>query len=233
MKRFTLSIVAALVLSLSAFGQDIKGRILDEKGTPLEFVNAVLLQDSVFITGVISNSNGEFKLSSDLITGMKLRLSSVGFDTKIVDITPDGELGDIKMTASTTQLKDVVVKGNASKTYLKGNSLVTNVDNSILADAGTAKDVLRQIPMVIENNGNLEVFGKGSPTVYINGRKITDSQELSILLSGNIRNVEVITNPGASYSADAKCIIRIRTKKLQGDGWGGTFRSANGFQHYF
>lgn len=233
MKRFTLSIVAALVLSLSAFGQDIKGRILDEKGTPLEFVNAVLLQDSVFITGVISNSNGEFKLSSDLITGMKLRLSSVGFDTKIVDITPDGELGDIKMTASTTQLKDVVVKGNASKTYLKGNSLVTNVENSILADAGTAKDVLRQIPMVIENNGNLEVFGKGSPTVYINGRKITDSQELSILLSGNIRNVEVITNPGASYSADAKCIIRIRTKKLQGDGWGGTFRSTNGFQHYF
>jgi hypothetical protein len=41
-----------------------------------------------------------------------------------------------------------------------GNTLVTNVENSILANAGTAKDVLRQIPMVVENNGNLEVFGK-------------------------------------------------------------------------
>jgi hypothetical protein len=233
MKRFILSIAAALVLTSAAFGQDVKGRILDEQGNPLEFVNAVLLQDSVFITGVISNSNGEFKLSSNLTTGMKLRLSSVGFDTKIVDITPNGELGDINMTASTTQLKDVVVKGNASKTYLKGNSLVTNVENSILANAGTAKDVLRQIPMVIENNGNLEVFGKGSPAVYINGRKITDSQELSTLLSGNIRHVEVITNPGASYSADAKSVIRIRTKKPQGDGWSGTFRSTNGFQHYY
>lgn len=233
MKHFTLCIAAALVLSSSAIGKDIKGRILDATGAPLEFVNAILMQDSVFITGVISDSNGEFKLSSELIVGMKLRLSSVGYDTKFVDITPDGELGDIKMIASTTQLKDVIVKGNASKPYLKGNSLVTNVENSILANAGTAKDVLRQIPMVIENNGNLEVFGKGSPAVYINGRKITDSQELSTLLSGNIRHVEVITNPGASYSADAKSVIRIRTKKPQGDGWSGTFRSTNGFQHYY
>ena len=233
MKWITLSMTMALAISVSTFGKDIKGRILDEKGTPLEFVNAVLLQDSVFITGVISNNNGEFKLSCNLRTGMKLRLSSVGFETKIVAITPDGELGDIQMTASTTQLKDMVVTGNVPKIYLKGNSLVTNVENSILTNAGTAKDVLRQIPMVIENNGNLEVFGKGSPTLYINSRKITDSQELSILLSGNIRSVEVITNPGSSYSADAKSVIRIRTKKPQGDGWSGTFRSTNGFQHYY
>ena len=155
MGRFILCIATALVLSSSAFSKNIKGRVLDEKGTPLEFVNVVLLQDSVFITGVISNSNGEFQLSSDLITGMQLQLSSVGYDTKIIDINNDGELGDIKMTTSITQLKDVVVKGNASITYLKGNTLVTNVENSILANAGTAKDVLRQIPMVVENNGNL------------------------------------------------------------------------------
>lgn len=233
MKLLLLTIAIVLAFSSSTFGKDIKGRVLDENGKPMEFVNAALLQDSSFVSGVITNSNGEFNLSSDLTTGLKLRLSFIGFNTKYIDITPDGELGNIKMITSNTQLKDVVIKGNASKTHLKGNSLVTNVENSVLANAGTAKDVLRQVPMVIENNGNLEVFGKGSPVVYINGRKITDSQELSTLLSGNIRNVEVITTPGASYSADAKAIIRIRTKKLQGDGWSGTFRSANGFQHYF
>lgn len=66
--------------------------------------------------------------------------------------------------------------------------------------------------MVVETNGNLEIFGKGTPAVYINGRKINDLQELSTLLSGNIRNVEVISNPGSSYAADAKAVIRIRTK---------------------
>jgi len=233
MKRITIAIIAALALSSSVFGKDIKGRVLDADGKPIEFVNAILLQDSTFITGVITNSDGDFYLSSDITEGLKLRLSYIGFDTKILNITSDGELGDIRMMVSNNQLKDVVVKGNASKTHLQGNSLVTNVENSILAHAGTAKDVLRQIPMVIDNNGNLEVFGKGSPIIYVNGRKITDAQELSTLLSGNIRNIEVITNPGASYSADAKAVIRIRTKRPQGDGWSGTIRSTNGFQHDF
>ncbi len=80
---------AILAISLSVFGKDIKGRILDAKGNPLEFANVVLLQDSAFITGVITNNNGEFKLSSNLTTGLKLKLSFVGFDSKYIDISPD------------------------------------------------------------------------------------------------------------------------------------------------
>lgn len=233
MKRLALVITIVLGLYSSAFGMDIKGRIIDETGNPLEFVNVVLLRDSTFIAGVITNSEGEFLLSCDATTDLKVRLSFVGFDTKVICINSDSELGEVKMSPSNAQLNEVVVKGNASKIHLKGNALVTNVENSILANAGTARDVLRQIPMVVENNGTLEVFGKGSPVIYINGRKTTDSQELNTLLSGNIRSVEVITNPGSSYSADAKAVVRIRTKKPQGDGWSGTFRSTNGFQHYF
>lgn len=233
MKHIIMATIAILMLSSSVSGKDIKGRAVDMEGSPLEFVNAVLLQDSTFTIGTITNSNGEFRLSSDITTGLILRLSSIGYDTKFVDIPLDGELGEIKMTAANFQMNGVVVRGNASKTYLRGSSLVTNVENSVLANAGTAKDVLRQIPMIVENNGNIEVFGKGVPAIYINGRKVSDPQELSTLLSGGIRNVEIVTNPGASYSADAKAVIRIRTKKPQGDGWSGTLRITNGFQHYY
>ncbi len=232
--KHLIFVIAVLPFALTVSGKDIKGRVLDKEGMPLEYVNVVLFQDSVFVDGVITDGNGEFVLSSNVTDGLKIRLSYVGFSPKYVDVTPEGELGNIRMTASgSTMLENVVVKGNASKTYLKDNALVTNVENSILAKAGTAKDVLRQIPMVIDNNGNLEVFGKGEPVVYINGRKVNDLQELSTLLSDNIRNVEVISNPGSSYAADTKAVIRIRTKKPQGDGWSGTFRSTNGFQHYF
>ena len=233
MKHLIL-IIAAMSFALSVSGKDIKGRVLDMEGRPLEYVNVVLFQDSVFLDGVITDVNGKFILSSNVTDDLKIRLSYVGFNTTYVDVTPEGELGDIQMSASSnTMLKDVVVKGNASITYLKGNSLVTNVENSILAKAGTAKDVLRQIPMVIDNNDNLEIFGKGAPIVYINGRRMNDLQELSTLLSGNIRNVEVISNPGSSYAAGTKAVIRIRTKKPQGDGWSGTLRSTDGFRHHF
>lgn len=132
-KRFTLIVAAGLALS-SLSGKDIKGRVTDTDGVPMEFVNVVLLHDSAFVDGVITDGNGCFCLSYDAAQGLRLRLSYVGFDSRYVDITPDGELGDIRMTASAnTMLENVVIKGNASKTYLKGNALVTNVENSILA----------------------------------------------------------------------------------------------------
>ena len=73
MKRLTF-IVATLALALSALGKDIKGRVIDMSGMPLEFVNVVLLQDSAFVDGVIT---GNFSLPCDVTDRLKLRLSFV------------------------------------------------------------------------------------------------------------------------------------------------------------
>ena len=142
-------------------------------------------------------------------------------------------MGVITLRPSAVELGEVVVKATRPSTTMKGNALVTNVEGSQLAIAGTANDVLVRVPMVVDNGGTLEVFGKGAPAIYINGRKVNDLQELSQLNSGDIKNVEVITNPGAAYAADVKSVIRIRTKPPKGDGFSGTFRTDNGFQHYF
>lgn len=121
MKHLIL-IIAAMSFALSVSGKDIKGRVLDMEGRPLEYVNVVLFQDSVFLDGVITDVNGKFILSSNVTDDLKIRLSYIGFNTTYVDVIPEGELGDIQMSASSnTMLKDVVVKGNASITYLKGH----------------------------------------------------------------------------------------------------------------
>ncbi len=72
---------------------------------------------------------------------------------------------------------------------MKGNALVTTVEGSSLAIAGTANDVLARVPMIVDNGGTLEVFGKGSPEIYINGRKVNDLQELAQLSSQDMKNV--------------------------------------------
>lgn len=134
---------------------------------------------------------------------------------------------------ASVELGEVVVKATRPSTTMKGNALVTNVEGSSLAIAGTANDVLVRVPMVVDNGGSIEVFGKGSPEIYINGRKVNDLQELSQVNSGDIKNVEVLTNPGAAYAANVKSVIRIRTKPPKGDGFSGTLRTDNGFQHHF
>ena len=231
--KHTISLLIAIFAILPAFSRDIKGRILDENKSPLDFVNVVLYSDSTFVAGGVSDSEGLFLIHTDTDCELKTKVSFAGYEPITLNVPESGDMGVISLSPSTLELGEVVVKASRPITTMKGNSLVTNVEGSSLAIAGTANDVLVRVPMVVDNGGTLEVFGKGSPAIYINGRKVNDLQELSQLNSGDIRNVEVITNPGAAYAADVKSVIRIRTKPPKGDGFSGTLRTDNGFQHYF
>lgn len=231
--KHIISFILALLAMTPAFGRDITGTVVGENNTPLDFVNVVLYQDSIYITGAITDANGNFSIATDAPGNLTAKVSFVGYQTYTAPVPTAGSLGVINLMPSAVELGEVVVSATRPSTTMKGNALITNVEGSSLAIAGTANDVLTRVPMVIDNGGTLEVFGKGAPAIYINGRMVNDLQELAQLNSQDIKNVEVITNPGAAYAANVKSVIRIRTKPPKGDGWSGTFRTDNGFQHYF
>ena len=233
MKKLFVTTILCFSGMSPIIAQNITGQVTDTKGEPLAFANVVLLnrQDSVFINGTVSGADGCFSIDSSCNGGI-IKVTSVGYKTICKDC--EGEnVGIIKMEEDIKMLGEVVVKSSRPVTAIKGNALVTTVANSQLSHAGTANDVLRQVPMVTGRDGNFEVFGKGTPLIYINGRLVQDKNELAQLNSQDIKNVEVITNPGAKYDSSAKSVIRIRTKLPQGDGFGGTLRAQNGFRHYF
>ncbi len=209
------------------------GRVVDGQHHPVDFANVSLLnvQDSSFITGGVTNENGQFVIPCEVRKAI-VKVSCVGYQTQTRTFDT-GKIGNITLKEATMHLQKVVVKSSRPVVAIKGNALVTTVANSQLEHAGTANDVLRQIPMVTGRDGNFEVFGKGTPLIYINGRAVQDKNELSQLNSQDIKNVEVITNPGAKYDASVKSVIRIRTKLPHGEGFGGTLRAQNGFRHYF
>lgn len=200
--------------------QDIKGKIVDEKGEPLAFANVVLLnrQDSAFVKGVVSGEDGHFAIDSAFNNGI-IKVTSVGYKTAWKDCTGENA-GVIKMVADSKVLGEVVVKSFQPKTILKNGGMTTTVAGSVLEKAGTMEHLLDRIPNVSAQNGNIKVFGRGEPIIYINGRQMRDRSELDRLSSDNIKSVEVIANPGARYAASTKAVIRITTKKIQGDGFG-------------
>lgn len=200
--------------------QDIKGKIVDEKGEPLAFANVVLLnrQDSAFVKGVVSGEDGHFAIDSACNNGI-IKVTSVGYKTAWKDCTGENA-GVIKMVANSKVLGEVVVKSSLPKTILKNGGMTTTVAGSVLEKAGTMEHLLDRIPNVSAQNGNIKVFGRGEPIIYINGRQMRDRSELDRLSSDNIKSVEVISNPGARYAASTKAVIRITTKKILGDGFG-------------
>ena len=131
----------------------------------------------------------------------------------------------------TFDLGEVVVKSNLPRTRVKGDAMRTSVSGSILEKAGSATDALAKIPSLKAAKGSgVEVYGRGAAEVYINGRKVQDMNELDRLRSEDILHVDVVQNPGARYAASIKAVVRITTKKRQGDGFsfvenaGGVYR---------
>lgn len=233
MKTNILTFLMAFIAVATAYGREITGKVVGENDTPVDYVNVVLYRDSTYITGIVTDGAGRFSIPTDANGNLSVRCSFVGYETREVPVPASGHMGTIRLTPATVELGEVVVRATRPSTTMKGNALVTNVEGTSLAIAGTANDVLTRVPMVVENDGKLEVFGKGAPAIYINGRKVNDPQELRQLNSNDIKNVSVITNPGASYAANVKSVIIIRTKPPKGDGFSGTLRSDNGFQYYF
>lgn len=132
----------------------------------------------------------------------------------------------------TVKLKEIVVKVSKPISKIEGDGLVTQIQGSALQALGTAKDVLGFIPGIQNNNGAISVTGCGTPTIYINGRKVRTGQELDQLRSDKIKTVKLITNPGVRYDGQTNSVIRITTVKNLGDGFALDSRSTLSFKNY-
>ncbi|MDE6769625.1 MAG: TonB-dependent receptor, partial [Muribaculaceae bacterium] len=232
MKKLSLLLIILLGV-MPSFAREITGKVIGENDSPLDFVNVVVYQDSTYLNGGITDADGKFSIYIENNGNLTIKITFMGYEPYTSDVPSSGDMGTIRLTPSAIELGEIVVKTNRPVTAIKGDALVTNVAGSQLEHAGTANDVLAQVPMVLGRDGNFEVFGKGSPAIYVNGREVRDINELAQINSADIKNVEVVTNPGAKYDATVKSVIRIRTKRPQGEGFSGTLREAATFQKYF
>ena len=197
-----------------------KGTIIDEQGQPVAYANVYLLHpsDSSLISGGVSNEAGLFVIPCET-TPVLVRISFVGYKT-VYKHCNSTELGTIRMQPETMTIKGVVVTGERPKVQLQGNSLVMNVEGTVMERMGTAEDVLSRVPTISKKGDVFEILGKGVPLIYLNNRKLTDLQELKNIQSDNIKSVEVIQNPSARYDASVNAVIIIHTKRAQGEGLG-------------
>ena len=172
-----------MLLSPPTFGQDIKkegiiGQVENGQGEPLTFVNVVELSeaDSSFIKGTVSKDDGTFALE-DVKMGNILRFSSIGYKTQYVNYTGQTSI-NIRLAESAELLGEVVVKSQLPKTTLNGEGMTTVVAGSVLEKTANMEQLLSRVPSVSARNGDIVVFGRGTPEIYINGRKMRDNMEL-------------------------------------------------------
>lgn len=132
----------------------------------------------------------------------------------------------------TLQLREVVVRATRPLAKLNSEGFVTEVKGTVLEKLGFAKDVMGMLPGVLNNNGSIEVFGKGKPVFYINGHIVRNNIEVEQLKANQIDKITVITNPGSRYASTVGSIIKITTIKKVGDGFSFDNIAAIGYRNY-
>ena len=210
----------------------LTGTIIDEQGQPVAYANIALLNpaDSTLLSGGVSNESGYFAIPYEQEKTL-IRISYVGYKT-IYRLCDKDNVGTIRMHPDSYKLNGVEVKGQRPLVRMKDDAFVTTVEGSYLAKMGTGNDVLGQIPGVLRNGENIEVIGRGTPLIYINGRQMRNPSELDQLSSDQIKDVDVIMTPGAKYDATVKAVIRIKTIRPVGEGFSFNSRTVAGVNHY-
>lgn len=227
MKKLYAIVTALVLFSIVAKAQQtIRGWITDEQRSPIEYANVIALsvRDSSLVTGAVTDKAGAFQLSVSADAQVFLRVSGVGYERRNVSLPLAADT--LQLKAEAKAMEGVTVTAQRPKMAIRNDALVTTIVGSSLAKAGSGNDVLKRIPLLTGKEGSYSVVGRGAAVIYINNRKITDATEIERLNSSDIKDVEVVTNPGARYDATVSAVIRIHTVRKVGDGFGFDVRTS-------
>ena len=210
---------------------EVSGTLLDQRTRqPLPFANVLLLRlsDSTLIGNTQTAENGTFALTNLALGRYVVRAEALGYQSARRAATLDAaapvvRLGEWLAVPTTVQLGSVVVQGEKAAVVNELGKTILNVDKDLNSAGGTAADVLQKVPSVaVDDNGQVSLRGNSSVTLYLDGKPAPPNLRLDQLPASRLETIEVITNPGAQYSAQGTGgIINLVQKKQTSAGWNG------------
>ena len=216
----------------------IIGKLIDESTKePVEFATVVLINSEFGqqLDGVITESDGKFKLADIKLGKYNVEFSFLGYETKVVknlELTkkkPDINLKEVLLSQENVSLDEVTVTTERSVIENKVDKIVYNADQDITNAGGDAAEVLRKVPMLtVDMDGNVSLRGSQNIRILINGKpsgtfasSVADA--LKLIPADQIKQVEVITTPSAKYDGEGSAgIVNIITKKKSVEGFSGS-----------
>ena len=209
------------------------GRLVDEKGGPLEYANIIVMdpRDSTLLTHGVSNASGIFVIPVER-EKVIARVSHVGYKT-VYKPCKTMRIGTIKMEPEIIRLQETFVTAPRMQVARDGtNYTIYSLGGTIMGNAGNALDLLRWAPGIMVDAGDvISVIGRSSTEVYINDRRITNRHELRALSSQDIKRIEVIRDPDAQYASTADAVIMLYTHSSIKNHLGASLTDIVDFKH--
>ncbi len=220
-RKGTILATILILISLNLEAQTIKGSVCYEKDrTPVPFANVALLQlpDSSVLTGVITLTDGGYRLENIKPGSYFVRASFVGYRSagKAVDVKGDLKeiaLDTIYLREVSALLSEVTVVGERLKGKEMVDRTVYSIPEVVSKSASNGYDLLKKIPQVnVDFQNNITLNGSSNFIIQVDGRQ-RDREYLARLLPSDIQSIEIISNPGGKYEGNIDGVLNIILKK--------------------
>lgn len=223
MKRLSI-VLAALSLCTSLMGANrITGKVIDESDNrSIEYANISLMTpDSTFLTGVATDSNGNFVLKEVKDGDYLLRISCMGYEhlyLTVRNLKKNLELGEVPLSATGVVLEGVTV--TASPVIKKTDRQIILPTEMQTKASSNGLTLLRnlQLSRILVNpiDNSINAPGGESVQLRINGREVTQAEIIAIRPADVIR-IEYIDNPGTRYG-NAVAVLNYIVKRRESGG---------------
>lgn len=198
-----LKTLLTLLISIGIYGQSqppIKGKVVDDKNAPLEFVSVALLKhkDSSLINYTISDIKGDFSFSEAPKDSLIIQLSYMGFQTVSKPILYNDNSLDLKTITliESPNVLDAVTISAVVPVQVKKDTVAFNASSFKVNPSDNLESLLKKLPgLEIESDGKVIAQGNQVTKIFVDGKEFFGGDPaivLKNLSADDIAKIEVI-----------------------------------------
>ncbi len=204
---------AALTVGLTVKGQ-VTGRVTALDGNPVAAAEVSLTKDSVTVAAAATDSEGRFSVKAP-DGEYVLRVGHLGYKRVAIKTNVRGpvSIGEIVLSEESVQVDSITVVASNPVVSSEAGKLTLSVGGTYLARMPDIGNVINQMPGVSAAGESVNVLGRGTPLILIDGRPIMSEMEYRALRPDQIASITLDRMPSAIYESEYRAVIDIRTKR--------------------
>lgn len=250
MKRISAWMVLTLFCTLSVLAQNkvitVSGRVIEsdsKEPAAQATVQLLTLPDSTFTTGLASNNQGAFTLSKVQAGKYLLKVSYIGFKTKLIPVqltnsAPDKKMGTISLDPDAMMLSEAVVTAEAPQMTMREDTLEYNSAAFRTPEGAMLEELVKKLPGAeIDDNGNVKINGKEVKKIMVEGKEFfggdvkTGLKNLPVNMIDKLKTYDKKSDLARITGIDdgeEETVLDLKVKPGMNQGWFGNIDGALG-----
>ena len=235
--------VLLLTVTLSTYAQNkivtVSGRVI-EAGTkePVELaaVQLLSLPDSAQVAGMTTSAQGYFSLSKQKPGKYLLKVSFIGYITKVIPVqltanVPAKKMGNIELATDAVMLKEAVVVAEAPQVTVVEDTLMYNSSAYRTPEGAMLEELVKKLPGAeIDDDGNVKINGKELKKIMVDGKEFfggdvkTGLKNLPVDMVDKLKTYDKKSDLARVTGIDdgeEETVLDLTVKKGMNQGWFG------------